>query len=336
MGFLRSLLFLQLLAVVSCMNQSSMSPVGSYSDVVLVTDTGKSGDVNDLIIRELQHPLDYYSKTEIQFKLRMISAVDLRKEPATKNMVIFGVVRQGEIGRIIEGYIGTNAVRKVLEGKNHIFKKIDYPDPGQLTVIVTASSPDNLKTVVTENGQKIRDIIEESNRERLRANLLLDENVALEDELKAKYGFHIRIPSLYELNQEKPDVPGIELVRVEPHRGLTISWKQWTKESPSVNDSTALYDIRADLAWKMYDKDVMRKELLFYKEDRFGQYDAVRMEGYWENSKDTFGGPFVCFFVQDRARARVWVIDCLVYAPGFDKHLLLRELRSVAETFRIN
>jgi len=336
MRCLKMLIALSLLAEVSCVKGSLIPPVGSYSDIVLVTDTGKRGGLNDYIIKELQHQLDYYSKMEIQFKLRMISADDLRDEPPTKNMVIFGVARQGEIGRIIEGYIGTNAVRKVLEGKNHIFKKMNYPGPGQLTVIVTASSPENLRAVAVENGAIIRDIIEESNRERLRANLLLDENTALEDQLKAKYGFNVRVPSLYQLNQEKPDIPGMELVRKQPHRGLAVSWKQWTRGSLSAADSTALYGLREDLAWKMYDKDVMRRDLVFFHEGSLGPYTAVRMEGYWENSEELYGGPFICFFVQDPIRARIWIVDCLVYAPGFDKHTLLRELVSVAETFRIN
>jgi hypothetical protein len=86
----------------------------------------------------------------------------------------------------------------------------------------------------------------------------------------------------------------------------------------------------------MYDKDVMRRDLVFFHEGSLGPYKAVRMEGYWENSEELYGGPFICFFVQDPIRARIWIVDCLVYAPGFDKHTLLRELVSVAETFRIN
>ncbi|HSG28193.1 MAG TPA: hypothetical protein VLA34_06915, partial [Candidatus Krumholzibacterium sp.] len=130
--------------------------------MVLVTETGQPGGANDLIIKELQKELDYYTRTEIQFKLRMISAADIRKEPPTKNMVIFGVARSGIVGTVIESFIGTNAVRRVLEGRDHIFKKLDYPYSGQLTVIVTASSNERLKTVVRENGQLIRDIIEEA------------------------------------------------------------------------------------------------------------------------------------------------------------------------------
>lgn len=336
---MRRMMIIPLIAVVSlasCTRGSSFMPAGSYSNIVLVTETGQPGGLNDYIIRELQHQVDYYSKMEIQFKIRMIPASEVDREPATKNMVVFGVARQGHVGQVIERYIGTNSVRKVLEGKNHIFKKLDYPYTGQLTVVVTASSPERLRKVVSENGRIIRDIIEEANRERLRENLLIrKEKVELSGDLRARYGFHIRIPMVYELNQDRGDIPGIELVRVQPHRGLTVSWRSWNKSTLSVADSTELYDIRANIAWKMYDKDVMRKDLVFFHEGELGEYRAVRMEGYWENSEDMFGGPFICFFLLDRARRKVWMVDCLVYAPGFDKHKLLRELWAVAETFSV-
>jgi len=322
--------------LVSCFRQASFPPLGSYSNIVVVTENGKVEGPTTALIRELQHPVDYYTKTELQFRVRLISAYDFEKEPPSKNMVLFGVVRQGEIGKIIESFIGSANVRRVLEGRSNVFKRLNYPTEGQLTVIVTASSRDFLAKAATENGEQIRDIIEESNRERLRAYLLQRENEDTSEEMYARYGFRVRVPFLYELNQQRRDVPGVELVRKMPHRGLTISWRSWDGEDISVADSTALYNMRADLAWKMYDNDVMRKDLVFFKEDRLGPYDAVRMEGYWENSKDLYGGPFRCFFVYDRVKSRVWIIDCLVYAPGFDKHILLRELQSVAETFSMS
>jgi hypothetical protein len=321
---------------ISCGGGSSFLPTGSYSNVVLVTDTGALEGTTVAMVRELQHTLDYYTKTELQFTVHLIGAAALEQEPPAKNMVVCGVVRQGAIGEVIERFIGTANVRKVLEGKNTLFRKMDYPVVGEFTLIVTAPSGDRLAKVIRENGQLIRDIIEEANRERLREYLLKKEKSDLTEELRAKYGFTIRIPSLYELNQDRPDIPGVELVRTPPHQGLTVSWKPWKEHGLSVADSSALYDARADLAWKMYDKDVMRRDLVSFRDGQLGDYDAVVMEGYWENSVDLYGGPFICFFVEDRLRSRLWIIDCLVYAPGFDKHPYLRELRAVAETFRID
>jgi hypothetical protein len=329
------LVFLATLTSFSCNQMTSYAPPGSYSEIVVVTDTGQPGDLNDHIIRVLQHPLDYYSKMEIQFRLKMVSADDFEREPPTKNMVIFGVVRQGKIGQIIENFIGTNNVRKVLSGKNNIMKKLDYPVKGQLTVIVTASSASYLKKVAEENGQLIRDIIEEANRERLRENLLLREDEETSADLKAKYGFTLRVPDQYRLNRDWGDLPGVEILRDYPHRGITISWRPWEGKSVSKADSAALFDFRSEVMWEIHDKEVMRKELVFWNQDTFGPYGAVRMDGYWESSEDMYGGPFICFFVHDRVKGRIWLIDCLVYAPGFSKHKLLREAVAVAESFRI-
>jgi hypothetical protein len=320
----------------SCGNRSIFVPPGSYSDIVLVTESGEPGGANDEIIRELQHPIDYYSKLEIQFRVRMVSAYDFDREPPTKNMVIYGVVRQGRTGQLIENFIGTNSVRKVLEGKNNVFKRLDYPVKGQLTVIVTASSPEMLRKVTVENGQLIRDIIEEANRERLRENLLLRENTQAEKDLKAEYGFSIRIPEMYRINRDWGDLPGVEIMRDYPHRGITISWLSWNKKSLTLADSTALYDFRSKIVYSIHDKEVMRPELVSWSMGELGPYSAVRMDGYWESSVDMYGGPFICFFIHDRVKGKIWLVDCLVYAPGFDKHTLLRETVSIAETFRVN
>jgi hypothetical protein len=320
---------------VSCGRQGTFPPVGSYSEVVVVTETGKVEGLTEDLVRVLQHPVDYYTKEELQFRVMVISADQLQRKAPSKNLVLFGVARQGAMGRLIESFIGTSAVRTVLEGKNNIFKKLNYPVKGQLTLIITASNGDRLARTVRENEVLIRDIIEEANRERLREYLLTREKVEVSDEIRGKYGFTIRVPFLYDLNQERRDVPGVEIVRVKPHRGITVSWRSWDGGGISVADSAALYDVRADIAWKIYNGDVMRRDIVFFHEDRLGPYEAVRMEGYWEKSEDLYGGPFMCFFVYDRLKARLWIVDCLVYAPGFDKHTLLRELRAVAETFRI-
>jgi hypothetical protein len=334
----RRLVFLLLisLSIGSCGKRGNFPPVGSYSSVLIVTETGQLDKSTENLVRQIQHPVDYYTKEELQFKAKLIPASELEKEPPSKNMILFGLVRQGEIGRLIEGFIGTSSVRKVLEGQINVFRKLDYPYAGQLTIVITAASNERLAKVVSENGPLIRDIIEEANRERLRNYLLQKEKKELEEEIRAKYKFTLRVPFLYELNQERKEVPGIEFVRTAPHRGLTVSWRSWQQGGVSLADSSSLYDIRADLAWKMYDKDVMRRDLVSFAEDRLGDYRVVRMDGYWENSEGIYGGPYSCFFLYDDLRSRLWIVDTLVYGPGFDKHPLLRELRAVAETFRPN
>jgi len=324
-----------LILICSCNPRGTFPPAGSYSRVILVTENGKVEGYAKEMVEQLQHVIDYYNKQELQFFVTVMSIYDFEKEPPAKNVVLLGLPNQGRIGRYIKNFIGPAGVRSVLEGKLNIFKKLNYPVEGQLTVIVTASSPEYLSRVIKENGAVIRETIEYANRERLRNYLLKDEQEWEEKRLKSRYGFTIGLPKLYRINQERDDVPGIEIVRIKPHRGITVSWRYWEKGELSLADSTKLYEIRSELAWKMYDKDVMRRNLVKFSLTNLGPYEAVRMDGYWENSQDVYGGPFVCFFVYDKLKSKLWVVDCVVYAPGFNKHKLLRELIALAETFRI-
>jgi len=319
----------------SCGQQGlyTVPPAGSYSNVVLVTETGKLEGPTVEMVRTLQHEIDYYVKNEFQFNVKVVPAAQLEKELPAKNMVLFGIANQGKLGSYIDQFIGASSVRGVLEGKHSVFKKMDYPVKGQLTVIVTAPSNDVLERVAKVEGEIIRNIIEDANRERLREYLLRGENLDLERELKARYGFSLRIPSVYLLNEERPEVPGIELIHEKPHRGLTVSWRSLDAGEVSLADSNELYRARADFAYRMYDKDVMRRDLVRFRETQLGPNRALRMDGYWENSVEAFGGSFICFFVADRVRARLWLIDCVVFAPGTDKHELVRELIAIAETF---
>lgn len=319
----------------ACVRQTNVPPAGSYSNILLVTETGKLEGIAVDMVRELQHVRDYYTKEELQFRVRLVSAYQMQKEPPSKNMVILGLARQGEVGELIENIIGTNSVRKVLKGYNHVFKKLNYPVEGQLTVIVSAASGDKLQQVVRGNGEIIRNLFEEGNRERLRGYFELREKPEISAEIEARYGFHIMVPYDYTINQERDDIPGIELVNTKPHRGLAVSWHEWNDGPISLADSSTLYDARKDLAWRMYDKDVMRRDMVFFGEEKLGPFQAIRMEGYWENSVDTYGGPFICFFVYDEFDRRLWIVDCVVYAPGFPKHPNLRELHALAETFRL-
>jgi hypothetical protein len=46
------------------------------------------------------------------------------------------------------------------------------------------------------------------------------------------------------------------------------------------------------------------------------------------------GGPFVMYTFYDQATGRIYMIDGMVFAPGFDKREFLRQLEVIAHTFR--
>lgn len=221
----------------------------------------------------------------------------------------------------------------VRSGRANILKKENLPAPGQLTLIITAPTEGELERTLEEQGDELEGIIESSCRARLRRFFLSHPNREATDHLFQKYGFAIEIPILYRLFSEASNPPGVELLRESPTRLLGIFWVDWPHE-PTLADTNQLFEIRKDYVWERYDRDAMDSTRVWYSMDTLGPYPAVKMEGYWYNTKAPAGGYYTTYFVYEKEEKLIWAIDLLVYAPGFPKHALFRELLSLAETFR--
>ncbi len=309
-------------------------PAGSYSKVLLVTEEG----VNDPFARQLEPHLtkliDFYVGEESPFEVENIRAEALVEIPAVKNVVFCGVANPvTDIGRNIMSQLGDGAVDKVRSGEANIFRRENLPGPGQLTVIVTAASASELAELIDVRGDEVTATIEESCRNRLRHYLLKHENKEITKRLRETYGFTIQVPVLYQLLSEKSDPPGIELLREGPARLLGVFWLDWNHE-PTLADSTALFKARAHYVWERYDADVMDSTRVAFSRDRLDKYPALKMEGYWSNSRALAGGFYKTFFVYEERDRLLWAIDILVFAPGLPKQPHFRELQALAETFR--
>ncbi|MFH1756389.1 MAG: DUF4837 family protein [Candidatus Latescibacterota bacterium] len=321
------------LSVAGC-KEMSVPPAGSYSEILLITDEGKNSRFVPLILPWLAIEKDYVLDKERAFTVASARAEALDQLPSVKNIVICGVADPlTDIGKRISTLIGDAAMRKVRNGEANILKKENIPAAGQFTVIITASNEGALERIIEERGDELGEIIELSCRQRLRRHLLSYPNTEIVDHLFAKYGFVLEVPTLYQLMSEEGRPPGVELVRENPTRLIGVFWTDWN-EIPTLADSDALYDLRKNYVWERYDKDAMDSTRVWYSQEPLGKYPAVKMEGYWYNTKATAGGYYQTYFIYQDKEQLLWVVDLLAYAPGRSKHPLFREMLALAETFR--
>ncbi|MFQ5510549.1 MAG: DUF4837 family protein [Candidatus Krumholzibacteriia bacterium] len=316
--------------------ETDIPPAGSYSEVLVVTEDGRGGALARDVRRHLATRLDYYISEEVQFKVQDIRGSELTANPYFKNIVLCGVASPlTHTGGHIVSLLGPEAVERAIAGKANIFKKEDLPGKGQVTVIVTGSSEEMIRQVLRERGHEVNEALERSCRRRLRGYLLGKKDSDLTRQLQRKYGFTIKVPTLYTLLSDEPDPPGIELMRDGPPRLLGIFWLDWDT-TPTVKHEKELFDIRREYVYRRYDGDVMDSTRVRFSNGRLGDNPAVKMEGYWSNSRSVAGGYFESYFVYDEREKLLWVVDLLVYAPGLPKHPHFRELLALAETFRYN
>lgn len=324
---------LGLVLVTACLELDT-PPAGSYSEVLLVLEEGEKSPWAEEVTRLITHEMDYVISNEQAFKVTVIPAAGLEDFPVVKNIVLCGVLDAStRVGERIMSLISTDSEQRVMSGQASILKRDNLPAPGQVTLIVTAPDDEALGEVLRTRGEELPDILEQSCRERLRRYLLQNEAAQLSEDIHRKYGFALDIPTLYRLASENEDPAGIELIREGPARVLGVFWRDW-KTPPSLYKTEELFDMRAEYVWARYDHDKMDRDRVRYTWTKFGAYDAIRMAGYWYNDKAVAGGYFETYFIYDKDNRLLWAVDLLAYAPGREKHSLIRELHAIGETFR--
>jgi hypothetical protein len=314
--------------------QTGIPPAGSYSEVLVVTDEGAQDPFARQLTPFLARTLDFFVSQDVQFDVRHSRAADVDVVPRVKNIVFCGVANPiSDVGRRISSLLGKGGLESVESGGMRVFLKQDLPAPGQVTMIVTAPSAEALYDVIESRGDDIAASLEESCRARIRTYLLRRSEVELTRELERRHGFTLQIPEVYELRSDVAEPPGVELLREGPPRSLGIFWVDWSA-APTLKDRQALFGVRSSYVFQRYDGDVMDSTRVAFTVDRLGDVDAVRMDGYWTNTRSVAGGCYKTYFVYDASDHRLWAVDLLVYAPGLPKHVHFRELLAVAETFR--
>jgi hypothetical protein len=323
-----------LLPLAGC-GQFSIPPAGSYSEVLLVTEDGESGRWARMLEPLIAREHDYYVDVEKAFRITSIRAADMDEYPAFKNIVLCGVLQAStDVGQRISGMIGDEGVQRVRRERAHILKKSDKPVKNQFTLVVTAATAELLHETIVSRGAELPDILEESCKERLRRHLLNRRNSSLTGELARRYGFELQIPTLYRLLSDRSDPPGVELIRDPPTRVLGVFWND--RDVPvTMADEDELFSIRSDYVARRYDNEQMDRDRVVFEPARLGRNDCIRMSGYWYNDEEVMGGYFETYFIFDERAELLWSVDLLVLAPGRPKHPLVRELRALAETFRL-
>jgi hypothetical protein len=325
--------FAAVLFSAGCLDMN-VPPAGSYSDVLVVSEDGATDPLARVMTSCLTQTIDYYTDEEQAFNVSHMRAVDLVGAPEVKSIVVCGVANPvSSVGQYILSRVGSEGVQKIDEGEASVFKRENVPSAGQLTLIVTAGNEDVLHELIVSRGDQIVETIEASCRSRLREFLLRQEDKALVRKLRESYGFVVRVPTDYRMINEDAEPAGVELLREGPARLLGVFWIDWDHE-PSLEDSRELFQARADYVWQRYDGDVMDSTRVDFEPSRLGGYSALRMSGYWSNSRALAGGCYETYFIYYEGANLLWCVDLLAFAPGLPKHPQFRELLALAETFK--
>jgi hypothetical protein len=154
----------------------------------------------------------------------------------------------------------------------------------------------------------------------------------MDSALVERYGWSLCVPEGYGLYSDS-DAPGFVFFRrARPDRSVFVYWQAGQQSDVSREFVIAK---RQELTRRYYDGDEIEwRRPLEVGSVEFAGTTAVRVSGWWANTELVGGGPFRSYCLHDALSARTYLIDVSLFAPGFDKIPLMRNLDAIANTFR--
>ena len=329
--FGRILSLLALCAVVACGQGKQQGKEGETTKTYLPKVSGKPGDL--LIV------IDHESwNSEVGAYLQEVLAGDYPMLPQREPyFTVYNVPHNAFSGSF---YLHRNILILNL-GKNEAgvdCQQNTWAAP-QAVVVVNAKDREEALSLLQENGRKIQEFFENSERNRAIASNRKFNDVSVQTEVMNRLGGAPVYPNGFSLKSLRED----------------FAWV--SQESTYVNQSILVYSfpVEPDYVFTLSDliarrDSVMRVNVPGKREGSYmytaqtlaqptmrwiksGKKSFVEVRGLWELQNDFMGGPFVMHAHLDQLRSRVVVVEGFVYAPKYDKRNYVRNVESIIYTF---
>lgn len=300
---------------------------GSNSGIAILTDKR----CYDEAIK-LKHLLEKDVLTvqwEKSFEVEVIIFSGKREDLSHKNIIILDYLSpKSRLEGKIKAVAGNDFAR-LKNGEKTFVTKFDLWATGQVVMVITALTKNDLDLLIDRESDRIFDLVESRVQARLdRALFYPGEQKDVSERLRANYGWTLRLPTGYEVNEKFAKDGVIKILKDQPARMITV-WALPASQSRSID----WLDLKRRLAWEYWDEDAIVEENLKIQDGKLGSRTATVISGRWENKKYTIGGIFETYCFECKECRYYYLIDLAVFAPGLAKLPLLRELRAIASTF---
>jgi hypothetical protein len=338
MRLLMGLLLIACLLFTGCGFDSEkgiLMAAGSYGDLAVVLSDDSLRPLAGRFLSEMNLEKTFVIKPETLFKPDFFGPDNWALSKGYKNALF--LVRIGDGGnaeKAARKLMSSKAWERLTAGGGGIVKVIDPWSTYQQVVVVASRDRNSLGSILNKNAEKIRNLFEDSNRERiLRRNRYDGLNTAQMDAYWDRYGIFLEIPAEYLQNQLEPDgYPGLELMRKGPSRGISLSWLKADDPAARLGDQESLVEMRRLMGDRLHGEDIIPSSFV-WSPAVFQGVESVKLEGAWTSNTFSGGGAFWCYFIPDPDRGRLFCLDLLVYSPGMDKMNFFRRMDAVASTF---
>lgn len=328
--------------------------VGPEGVVTVVIDsTLWEGTVGDALRASLGEYLGTLPAPERRFELQQVeidSQRQLEQLQSRKNLVFVGpLADSSNVSNFLRARLPEDALQRVLTGDEVVYaKRPDLWRQRQMVVYLAAAEPDGLVDAIQARAADLVDAFDDVTRQRMTIDMFeKGRQEDLEERLLEEYGFTVNVQHDYFVAVDTTDFVWLRRVLTDTWRSMFIHFEE--DANPGLLSPEWIYATRDSLTREYLQGNVAgfvqidRRRPLETETIEFLGHFGFETRGLWHMVGPDgegnivpygMGGPFVNYTFYDQESGRVYMIDGMVFAPGFDKREFLRQMEVIAHTFR--
>ncbi|MFL3052148.1 MAG: DUF4837 family protein [Candidatus Neomarinimicrobiota bacterium] len=328
---LRRILFLFLIIAFSC-DKTKPVAQGGDNEIVLICSKFDKPQIESILSYILTDTL-FTPQAEPYYKLIWVEPERFNDVKNYVNVIVAGIgsspSNNGAI--LIKNILSEDQYSSSMYGDNHIIFSKDIFARDQNFLIINGPSVTKIKELSIDQGPWLKkqfDLLFEKRQ----SQFLFDESTLqkeLEDEVFSKYGWSIKIPWGYTVIRDSAEQQIFWIGRDLPFRWLAVQWEKGLLFS----DSSSVSNYANQFPVKFF-KNIRYTDYKYKVEpSMFNDYGSWKISGLWESIEEAQGGPFISHLFYDEKKDRTYFVHSMIFHPGRNKFLLLKQVDIVAKTF---
>ncbi len=320
---------------------------GADGEIVLIIDsTTYAGVVGDEIKSTFQSQVDYLSRSEPYFNVRVVKPQDvnsvLRK---AKNLIYVTILGSDtRSNKILKQNFTKESLAQIKSDPSKFkFNKKDEFALGQEVMHLFAMDEVTLANHIADNKESLRAYFNRVENKRTYNKIFSAKSEkGLMNYVKNNYQCGIKIPAGYEMAIDNKTTLWTRILDPFADKNIVITYVDYTSQDQFKKEN--LIKLRDSIMKESIYGDPDKPDSymvtenehfpVFHEEVNFDGKYAAQLRGMWKTNNLSMGGAFVGYALVDEKMKRFYYIEGFLYSPGRKQREYLRELDVILQTFK--
>ena len=305
---------------------------GGDNEIVVVCSKVDKPQIGSILANILSDTL-YTPQAEPYFKLIWVEPERFNEVKDYVNVIVAGIgdFPSNNGSKLIKNVLSKDQYSSSMQGDNHLIFSKDIFARDQNFLIINGPSYNKINELSIDQGPWLK---KQFNTlfEKRQSEFLFDESTLqkeLEEDVFRKYGWGIKIPWGYTVIRDSAEQQVFWIGRDLPFRWLAIQWE----DGLLFSDSLSVASYAKQFPIKLFENIRYTDYKLKVEPSTFKDYGSWKISGLWESIEEAQGGPFISHLFYDEESDRTYFVHTMIFHPGRNKFLLLKQVDIVAKTF---